>query len=242
MDIDNVYTNNLNDSENFEEIKNLTHASKKKRLNFIKKVYGILLSQVFFTCLMIYFSIFSPIYKKFYINHYYLILLAFLTSIIILITIIYTNYGKIVPYNYLLLFLFTFCEGYLLSFVGLYKKDIIITAAILTLSITIGLSIYAFTTKNDITLQGGFFYLLFAVLIGLSILEFFFKAKWFEVLICIFGAFFYGVYIIYDTQLILGTKAAYLSIDDYIIASMMLYIDIFGLFIEVLRLLNALSE
>ena len=79
-----------------------------------------------------------------------------------MLIILCTSYGRIVPHNYILLFVFTLSEGYSLSFVGFYNKGIILTAAILTLSITLSLSLYAMTTKNDLTLSGGIFFILFA--------------------------------------------------------------------------------
>jgi protein lifeguard len=48
-----------------------------------------------------------------------------------------------------------------------------------------------------------------------------------------------SLYIIYDTQLIVGNKQNKLEIDDYIFAAMALYIDIVRLFIYILRILGA---
>lgn len=45
------------------------------------------------------------------------------------------------------------------------------------------------------------------------------------------AAIIFGLYIVYDTQLIIGTKNFKYSIDDYIIAALELYVDIIGLFI-----------
>ena len=41
----------------------------------------------------------------------------------------------------------------------------------------------------------------------------------------------YGVYLIYDTQLIIGGFKHSLDMDDYIMGALMLYVDIIGLFI-----------
>ena len=48
-----------------------------------------------------------------------------------------------------------------------------------------------------------------------------------------------GIYIIYDTQLIVGEKSEKFSIDDYIFAAVCLYIDIVRLFLYILRILAA---
>jgi hypothetical protein len=68
--------------------------------------------------------------------------------------------------------------------------------------------------------------------------------------LCLFGLFFfifqspllhliyitisiivYGLYLIYDTQLIMGGRQNELDIDDYIIAALMIYVDIIVLFL-----------
>ena len=146
------------------------------------------------------------------------------------------------PHNYILLALFTIFEGYTLSFVGFYEKNVILAAAILTLVITVGLTFYAFTTDSDITLQGGLIFILASVFIGMAIVGMFVKAKWYVILLSGFGAMLYGFFIVYDTQLILGTKAAEFSIDDYILASFTLYVDIVGLFLQLLELIKALTS
>jgi FtsH-binding integral membrane protein len=46
-----------------------------------------------------------------------------------------------------------------------------------------------------------------------------------------------GIYIIYDTQLIVGNKQNKYSIDDYIFAAMALYIDIVRLFLYLIRIM-----
>jgi FtsH-binding integral membrane protein len=48
-----------------------------------------------------------------------------------------------------------------------------------------------------------------------------------------------GIYIIYDTQLIVGEKSEKFSIDDYIFASVCLYVDIIRMFLYILRIFAA---
>ena len=45
-----------------------------------------------------------------------------------------------------------------------------------------------------------------------------------------------GVFLIYDTQLITGRGKYSMSIDDYILAALVLYIDIVTIFVELLSL------
>jgi len=53
-----------------------------------------------------------------------------------------------------------------------------------------------------------------------------------------------SLYLIYDTQLICGGKhgrANQISMDDYIFAAIMLYLDILILFLEILKLLGKIG-
>lgn len=48
----------------------------------------------------------------------------------------------------------------------------------------------------------------------------------------------YSAYIAIDTQLILGGKNKELSLDDYILGSVILYTDIISLFLKILQILG----
>lgn len=50
------------------------------------------------------------------------------------------------------------------------------------------------------------------------------------------------VYIVMDIQLIVGSKKRKLSIDDYVIGAMILYIDIIQLFIYLLLILSEVNK
>lgn len=78
-------------------------------------------------------------------------------------------------------------------------------------------------------------------LIGLivaSILSFFYQSRILQIAITYGGAILFGIYLIYDTQLIVGDRSRVMSIDDYVMAAMMLYIDIVQLFIYILQILG----
>ena len=51
------------------------------------------------------------------------------------------------------------------------------------------------------------------------------------------GVLVYSLYLIYDTQLILGNKTFQYNVDDYCLAALNLYIDIIYMFIKILQIL-----
>lgn len=48
----------------------------------------------------------------------------------------------------------------------------------------------------------------------------------------------FSIYIVIDTQMIIGDGKNNLSLDDWVLGSMLLYMDIVGLFLKVLKLLG----
>ena len=71
----------------------------------------------------------------------------FVTEIIIFCTPL----ARQVPINYILLSLFTLCMSYVTCLIcAKYNANLILTAAILTTTVTVS-TIYAFTTETDFT-------------------------------------------------------------------------------------------
>ena len=56
------------------------------------------------------------------------------------------------------------------------------------------------------------------------------------------AALLYGIYLVYDTQLVLGKGQYKYSLDDAFDASISLYIDIIQLFLQLLRIIGAVSQ
>ena len=55
------------------------------------------------------------------------------------------------------------------------------------------------------------------------------------------GVLVYALYLIYDTQLILGNKTFQYNVDDYCLAALNLYIDIIYMFIKILQIIAILK-
>ena len=113
-------------------------------------------------------------------------------------------------------------------------------AAAMTLGITVSLTIYAMTTKTDMTVMGSTLFILLGGLILFGIFAMIFRDKILIVLYCILAVILYGYYLIYDTQLVVGGKTYQLEIDDYVIGAIIIYIDIIVMFMRLLQLLSIL--
>ncbi len=105
-----------------------------------------------------------------------------------------------VPINYILLFTFTLCEGYLTSFLcSRYSASVVFSAAALTTAAVIGLTLYAFYTKTDFTMLGGILFVFLLVFMVFGIILWFVKIAILHLIFCLIGVVLFSIYLIYDT-------------------------------------------
>lgn len=101
----------------------------------------------------------------------------------------------------------------------------------------IGLTAYAFKTKADFTVLGGLLWIICFSLFFMSWFWIFWPvSSLMYQFFCVLVICLFGIYLIYDTQLVVGKGRYKLSIDDYILGAMVLYADIITIFIYILAL------
>ena len=148
------------------------------------------------------------------------------------------EFSRRVPINYILLVVWTICQSYMVATCcSFYDKNVVMTSAILTLGATIALTLYAFSTKDDFTFLGGMLFIVSVLLLLSVILSIFFRS-FINTLYCFLCVFAYSIYLVYDTQLLLGNLGISYEIDDYIIASLNIHLDIIQIFLSILQLLG----
>ena len=215
------------------------------RRGFIMKTYGILLSQLFITLCFIFLSFSDTVRESLIIDspiHSILLVLSLIVVVTILIMFMCCrSTARKSPINYILLFTFTLCMSYYcLVLCAYFETKLVLEALVLTMAATIGLTVYAFKTTTDYTYCGFF---LFAFLFLIPFTGFFFWWSYYDFVVfyILAGIIIYSLYIIYDTQLILGGLGLEYKIDDYVLAALNLYLDIIYLFIRLLQLLAILK-
>ena len=57
--------------------------------------------------------------------------------------------------------------------------------------------------------------------------------------ISVIGAVIFSLYLLYDLQMLMGGKTQELSPDEYIFASMTIYLDVIQIFLNILQALQA---
>lgn len=217
--------------------KNLSEGS---RIGFIRKVYMILSSLMLLTTGVVAYIYNSPEVSTYLDRSPGIMILTMAVMVSIMYALgCYKEVARSVPINYILLFVFAAAQS---MFVGCicarYPRNIVLLAVALTAAVVVGLTIYAFTTTSDFTMCGGVLLVAGLVLLVATIISFFIHNKILHIIISACGAILFSIYLIYDTQLVIGSGENALSTDDYIWGAMQLYIDIIQIFIKILHLLG----
>ena len=211
------------------------------RNDFIAKVYCLLSCQLFMTFSVVSTFMFVPVLSEFVISSPELNLCAIIFQFTTLI-LLYC-YQQKHPQNISLLFLFTFCVSYSIAYTCiLYANSgiIIATAVGITFLDFVSLSCYVLYSKKDFEfIRGGLCIGTFTVFIFCFLSILFPELFSLSGSICgLFGSLLFSGFVLYDTSQIIH----HMDIDDYVIASVQLYLDIINLFLCVVQALNHNNE
>ena len=81
------------------------------------------------------------------------------------------------------------------------------------------------------------------IVVVASLVNFFFlHSSWMTILFSMGFASIFSIYLIIDTQLILGGNSHELTLDNYVLGAVLLYIDIVRLFIQILQIIGKARE
>lgn len=216
---------------------NVLNADKEIRLGFIRKVYGLLTIQLLATvAIAAVFLLVKPV-QGFIHENDWMVMIAFVLSMITLFALIAKR--RDYPVNLYLLAGFTVVQAYTIGVVVSYYNTFVVLQALgLTFAVVFGLTLYTLNTKRDFSFVG------YGLVAGLSVLiiggfiQIFIQSSAFEVALSFTGAIFFSLFLIFDTQQMMTT----LSPEEYILATINLYMDILNLFLYILRILNELNR
>jgi modulator of FtsH protease len=119
-----------------------------------------------------------------------------------------------------------------------YDLTLVYQALGATVSVFVGLTYVAFTTKKDLSFMRG---MLTAALIGflvLILMGFIFESNWFHLIISGFGILLFSGYILYDTQNVMKKYPA----NEHVAGAITLFTDFFFLFWNILSFLIHLNR
>jgi len=150
------------------------------------------------------------------------------------------NLRRKTPHNMILLGLFTLTYGTAIGVIASrYQAQDVVTAAGITTVVCVGLTIFAFQTKYDFTMMGGALFVCCLVLFLFGFLAIFLGPT-FRLFLAGAGALLFSVYLVYDTQLMIGGKHKMsISPEEYIFAALNIYMDIIMIFVYLLQLFGS---
>jgi len=174
----------------------------------------------------------NPSLQQFMLRSRYLFWLFLALSIIYTFVV-----RKKHPQNLIALYTFNFIESFLIGFcVAPLAPEIVLKAFLMTTGLFIGLTIYAFTNRNrDFYALGAFCYGGLSALIIMGFVMIFFPvSRIVYTVYCALGVLVFMGFIVIDTVFMLQR----LGPDDFVEATISLYIDFVNLFLYILQLFD----
>lgn len=231
-------------SRSLKQLANITDPNmithKNDRKNFIAKVYSILACQLAFTSIVLGVVAGDEEVREAIQELFWVFIACWIASILLMISIVCSrSVSRKYPTNYIALFIFTLLETFILAyFCSYYSPAAVLSAGVMTFGVTTALTIYAFKTKKDFTTIGGILVVAITSLILFGVMLIFFWSEWVYTLYALIAVFLFGLFIVYDTQIIAGGRYQELTYDDFVIGALLLYVDIVGLFMYLLSLIG----
>ena len=211
---------------------------QKIREGFISKVYGIIAFQIIITAIVVYFGLVNSSFQELLLKSTSLFLIClFISLFCVLLPICFTSIYQRVPINYIVLIIFTLSYSWIVAAATCrYTITSVMFSLFLTFITVLTLTVYAWKTKDDFTVVGGTLSVCLVLLIFISIFYLFIPLQIFHILILYGGLVLFSIYLIYDTQLLIGKGKERFSEDDYILAAINIYLDIIILFLKILQI------
>ncbi|KPP68155.1 protein lifeguard 2-like, partial [Scleropages formosus] len=240
-----------------EVLTEFTWEDKNIRRMFIRKVYSILMIQLFvMVAIVALFTFCEPVKiciqanPGWYWASYAIFIATYLTLSCctaprwVESTVDIEVWRRKFPWNLILLAIFTLSMACMLAFVSSFynTKSVVICLGITAL-VCLSVTVFSFQTKIDFTSCQGVLFVLCTVLLysGLFLIIVIplGYVPWFHAIFAIVGAVLFTLFLALDTQLLMGNKRHTISPEEYIFATLNIYLDIIYMFSFFLQLFGS---
>ncbi|CAN9513909.1 unnamed protein product [Ophioblennius macclurei] len=212
------------------------------RRGFIRKVYFTLMIQLLvtagFICAFLYWEALKDWTEE---NDWFSYSLMVAVFVFILALSCCGNLRRRVPINFIALGLFTVLEGLMLGSVTVYyDAEAVLWAVGATALVSLALSVFAMQSKWDFTGLSGSLWVFAWTLVSFALLCAILRSQYVYITYACLGTLLFSLYLVFDTQLILGGKhrKLQLSPEEYVFAALNLYLDIVSIFLLLLQLIG----
>ncbi|XP_008317111.1 protein lifeguard 2-like [Cynoglossus semilaevis] len=203
---------------------------------FIRKVYSILMIQLLVTLAIVALFTFSDPVKDYIQSNpgwYWASYAVFFVTYLTLSCC--SAPRRQFPWNLILLAIFTLSLSYMTGMLSSYynTKSVVMCLGI-TASVCFLVTLFSFQTKMDVTsYQGVLFIFCMVMLISglvLALVLPFQYVPWLDGIYAVLGAILFTMFLVFDTQLLMGNKHYSMSPEEYIFATLNIYLDIIYIF------------
>jgi len=210
---------------------------------FIAKVYTMVWSQLLFTSFFVGLCKLSQDVSDFLLGQWGMGIMFISFNLLICLSVTlfcFGDYIRLYPYNWIYVISYTLLLSYFIGFISIQNStQVILLSGGSTLFLFSGLTLYAWQTKIDYTTKGNYLLISLLGLLILGILNLFLQLSFLHILYPLLGASIFSFYIVYDTQLLLGSgREMKYTLDDFAIVSISIYLDLVNLFIFILDLIS----
>ncbi|KAJ1733117.1 hypothetical protein LPJ61_001714 [Coemansia biformis] len=201
---------------------------------FVRKVYTILAVQLLATTAVGGYMRHVDATSGFLLQHVWTVYAAMFGTVASMLGLWWKRHSH--PANIGFLSAFTLCEAYTLGAVtAFYSTPVVLQALAITLGLFVVMTLFTMQSRYDFSRLGPIlFFALWAIILVGFVQIFLPFNRAFDLAVAVVTALVFCGYILFDTHMIMNR----LSPDEYIVASISLYLDIVNLFLAVLRILG----
>lgn len=223
--------------EDFKYAEIVSECAIEIRHRFLQRVYLLLAAQVALTASVSAAMILSPGFQNWVFTHTWSMWVSVIGSFVFMVASIVLR--RRYPWNLILLSVFTLCEGWLVGTVtAVTDTSIVIDAFIITAVVFVGLSLFAAQTKYDFTSWAPYLGMFVWALLGVGLVSLFTKSSALDLVYSYAAVVLFSVFIIVDTQTVMNACHP----EDIVVASLMFYMDIVNLFLNILAILSSANS
>ncbi|PSC75383.1 lifeguard 1 [Micractinium conductrix] len=226
-------------------------AEELVRKQFVRKVFSLVLLQLLVTVgVACVFMFVQPV--KDYVRPggpgQWLFIVVWIAALVILIGLMCsTKLRRTHPWNLVALAAFTLVESALVGMICSYwDASVVLIAFATTCAAVGGLTLVAVFGKFDMTKRGhllgmasGVFFMVVLVTI---IVGFFWVSTWWYLAISCVAALLFSAFLVYDIQMVMGGKMYAIGPDEYVFASVQIYLDVVSIFLMILNIVGIASN
>ncbi|MEO5588417.1 MAG: Bax inhibitor-1/YccA family protein [Gemmatimonadaceae bacterium] len=204
-----------------------------ERATLVRRTYSLVFVSVLITVAGSMFALSQPRLMQAVAGHPFIAMIAMFAPLMLAM-----RARDAFPANIGLVLLFTFGMGVVISpalyVYGQQQPGLITQAALLTIGAFGVLTAYAFTSRRDFSAWGSFFMVGLWVLIGTTVLNFFFRNPAMDLWLAGVTVLVFSGLLVFDTWRIRNVYGP----DDYVAAAVTIYLDLLNLFMGLLRVLG----